>query len=105
MWLGVTQQNVQNMLNNSRFDGPEEARRWCSESTQSIKMTIRFYVLASVTTQQVPRFLETYREIFNSTFIGELLCEGAGGAVGGEVDHNVDTARDGLREQGHTRVR
>ena len=38
-----------------------------------------FDVLASVTTQQVQRFLQIHRRIFNNAFIGDPLTRGAGG--------------------------
>ena len=84
VWLGIASQYAQNILNNPAFYGPEEALRRCSESTRFIiKTTMWFDVLASVTTQQVPRFLETYRRIFNSAFIGDPLA--AGGVSGEET--------------------
>ncbi|KAI0822517.1 fungal-specific transcription factor domain-containing protein [Trametes gibbosa] len=73
-WLGIACQYVQNMLNDPRFYGPEDALRKCPESTRFIiKTTMWFDVLASVTTQTVPRFLETYRALFGgqSAFIGD----------------------------------
>ena len=72
VWLGIASQYVQSMLNDPSFYGPEEALRRCSESTRFIiKTTMWFDVLASVTTQQVPRFLETYRMLFTGAYIGE----------------------------------
>ena len=66
------------MLNDLRFYGPEEAPRRCSESTQSIiKTTMWFDVLASMMTQQVPRFLQMHCRIFNNAFIGDPLTRGA----------------------------
>lgn len=54
---------------------PEEALRKMEESTRFIvKTTMWFDVLASVTTQKVPRFLQMYRELFDRSgraFIGE----------------------------------
>ena len=87
VWLGIASQYAQNILNNPAFYGPEEALRRCSESTRFIiKTTMWFDVLASVTTQTVPRFLETYRRIFNSAFIGDPLTGAGGGGVGGTQD-------------------
>ncbi|RDX57063.1 hypothetical protein K466DRAFT_574118 [Polyporus arcularius HHB13444] len=72
VWLNIASQYVQSMLNDPSFYGPEEALRRCSESTRFIiKTTMWFDVLASVTTQQVPRFLETYRLLFTGAYIGE----------------------------------
>ncbi|KAH9856614.1 fungal-specific transcription factor domain-containing protein [Lenzites betulinus] len=73
-WLGIASQYVQNMLNDPRFYGPEDALRKCPESTRFIiKTTMWFDVLASVTTQTVPRFLETYRALFGGqgAYIGD----------------------------------
>ncbi|KAI8980066.1 fungal-specific transcription factor domain-containing protein [Trametes punicea] len=65
VWLDIACQYVQNMLDDQRFYGPEDALKRCSESARFIiKTTMWFDVLASVTTQQVPRFLETYRRLF-----------------------------------------
>lgn len=75
IWLDIASQYVQGMLNDPRFYGPEEALRRCSESTRFIiKTTMWFDVLASVTTQQVPRFLETYRLLFTGAYIGDPLA-------------------------------
>ncbi|KAH9945024.1 fungal-specific transcription factor domain-containing protein [Epithele typhae] len=77
VWLGIASQYVQNILNDPRFYGPEEALRQCAESTRFIiKTTMWFDVLASVTTQQVPRFLETYRALFAGAYIGDALAGG-----------------------------
>ena len=65
---------MQNVLNNPRFYGPEEALRRCSMSTGFIiKTTTWFDVLATVTTQQVPRLLEMYCRIFNNALIDDPL--------------------------------
>lgn len=54
------------LLNNQVYPGPEEVLRTCSESTRFIvKTTMWFDVLASVTTQTVPRFLIIYRQLFD----------------------------------------
>ncbi|KAI0707175.1 fungal-specific transcription factor domain-containing protein [Earliella scabrosa] len=75
VWLDIASQYVQSMLNDPHFYGPEEALRRCSESTRFIiKTTMWFDVLASVTTQQVPRFLETYRLLFTGAYIGDPLA-------------------------------
>ncbi|KAL6297859.1 fungal-specific transcription factor domain-containing protein [Sparassis latifolia] len=64
-YLDIASQFVDSVLTNPRFYGPEEVLRRCSESTRFIiKTTMWFDVLASVTTQQVPRFLATYRQLF-----------------------------------------
>ncbi|CDO71849.1 hypothetical protein BN946_scf184939.g73 [Trametes cinnabarina] len=65
VFLDIACQYVQSMLDDPSFYGPEDALRRCSESTRFIiKTTMWFDVLASVTTQQVPRFLMTYRRLF-----------------------------------------
>lgn len=65
VYLEIASQYVRNMLSNPRFYGPEDVLKSCSESTRFIiKTTMWFDVLASVTTLQVPRFLETYRMLF-----------------------------------------
>ncbi|KAI9061083.1 hypothetical protein FKP32DRAFT_1594762, partial [Trametes sanguinea] len=65
VWLDIACQYVQSMLDDPSFYGPEDALKRCSESTRFIiKTTMWFDVLASVTTQQVPRFLMTYRRLF-----------------------------------------
>ena len=82
VWLGFASQHVQNVLNDPRFYGREEALRRCSKSTGLIiKTTMWFDVLVSVTTQQVPRFLgvDTYRRIVNNALISHPLTGGAGG--------------------------
>ncbi|KAJ8494771.1 hypothetical protein ONZ51_g2116 [Trametes cubensis] len=74
VWLDIACQYVQKMLNDTRFYGPEDALKKCSESTRFIiKTTMWFDVLASVTTQTVPRFLETYRALFGGqgAYIGD----------------------------------
>ncbi|KAI0330264.1 hypothetical protein GY45DRAFT_1251195 [Cubamyces sp. BRFM 1775] len=74
VWLDIACQYVQRMLNDQRFYGPEDALKKCSESTRFIiKTTMWFDVLASVTTQTVPRFLETYRALFGGqgAYIGD----------------------------------
>ncbi|KAI0635624.1 fungal-specific transcription factor domain-containing protein [Trametes polyzona] len=71
-WLAIACDYVQNLLNDHRFYGPEDALRNCPEATRFIiKTTMWFDVLASVTTQTIPRFLETYRILFGggSAFI------------------------------------
>lgn len=73
-WLGIACEYVQALLNDPRFYGPEDALRKCPESTRFIiKTTMWFDVLASVTTQTVPRFLETYRALFDvqGAYIGD----------------------------------
>ncbi|KAI0360197.1 hypothetical protein OH77DRAFT_1394288 [Trametes cingulata] len=65
IWLDIACQYVHNMITDPRFYGPEDALCKCSESTRFIiKTTMWFDVLASVTTQTVPRFLEIYRLLF-----------------------------------------
>ncbi|KAI0342711.1 hypothetical protein BDW22DRAFT_1329876 [Trametopsis cervina] len=65
-FLQVASQYVYGVLTNSRFYGPEDVMKHCTESTRFIvKTTMWFDVLASVTTQSVPRFLETYRTLFD----------------------------------------
>ena len=74
MWLDIASQYVLTILNDPDVYGPEEALRRCGESTRFIiKTTMWFDVLASVTTQQVPRFLEYYRLLFNSAYIDDPL--------------------------------
>ncbi|KAI0671469.1 fungal-specific transcription factor domain-containing protein [Trametes maxima] len=72
LWLEVACRYVQNILNDTRYYGPEHALKSCSESTRFIiKTTMWFDVLASVTTRTVPRFLETYRTLFSGAYIGD----------------------------------
>ncbi|TBU50366.1 fungal-specific transcription factor domain-containing protein [Dichomitus squalens] len=79
VWLDIASQYVTTILNDPDVYGPEEALRRCSESTRFIiKTTMWFDVLASVTTQQVPRFLEYYRLLFNGAYIDDPM--GGGGA-------------------------
>lgn len=67
-FLSVASQYVYQVLTNPRYPGPEDVLRNCSESTRFIvKTTMWFDVLASVTTQQVPRFLMIYRQLFDRT--------------------------------------
>ena len=74
VWLDIASQYVLTILNDPDVYGPEEALRRCSESTRFIiKTTMWFDVLASVTTQQVPRFLEYYRLLFNGAYIDDPL--------------------------------
>ncbi|OCH93035.1 hypothetical protein OBBRIDRAFT_790624 [Obba rivulosa] len=64
-YLDIASQYVENILNNPRYYGPEDVLKNCSESTRFIiKTTMWFDVLASVTTLQIPRFLEVYRLLF-----------------------------------------
>ncbi|EMD33987.1 hypothetical protein CERSUDRAFT_86754 [Gelatoporia subvermispora B] len=73
-YLNIASQYVDSMLNNPRFYGPEDVLKNCSESTRFIiKTTMWFDVLASVTTLQIPRFLETYRLLFgrNTAYIDD----------------------------------
>ncbi|OJT02247.1 Transcriptional regulatory protein pro1 [Trametes pubescens] len=73
-WLGIACEYVQALLDSPLFYGPEDALRKCPESTRFIiKTTMWFDVLASVTTQTVPRFLETYRQLFSTqgAYIGD----------------------------------
>ncbi|EIW57279.1 uncharacterized protein TRAVEDRAFT_125655 [Trametes versicolor FP-101664 SS1] len=73
-WLGIACEYVQALLNAPHFYGPEDALRKCPESTRFIiKTTMWFDVLASVTTQTVPRFLEVYRQLFaaQGAYIGD----------------------------------
>ena len=66
MFLAVASNYVHNVLTNPRYPGPEDVLRNCSESTRFIvKTTMWFDVLASVTTQQIPRFLVVYRQLFD----------------------------------------
>ena len=74
VWLDIASQYVLTILNDPDVYGPEEALRRCSESTRFIiKTTMWFDVLASVTTQQVPRFLEYYRLLFNGAYIDDPM--------------------------------
>ncbi|KZT02278.1 uncharacterized protein LAESUDRAFT_730463 [Laetiporus sulphureus 93-53] len=67
-YLNIASQYVDSMLNSPNFYGPEDVLKKCSDSTRFIiKTTMWFDVLASVTTLQVPRFLETYRLLFGRT--------------------------------------
>lgn len=67
-FLTVASRFVYNVLTNNNFVGPEEVLTHCNESTRFIiKTTMWFDVLSSVTTQSVPRFLKTYRELFDSS--------------------------------------
>lgn len=67
-FLDVASTYVRGVLADPRFYGPEDVLRRCGESTRFIiKTTMWFDVLASVTTATVPRFLETYRELFDRT--------------------------------------
>ncbi|KAI0768033.1 fungal-specific transcription factor domain-containing protein, partial [Trametes elegans] len=73
-WLDVACQFVRSLFEDPRFYGPEDAMKNCSESTRFIiKTTMWFDVLASVTTQKVPRFMKTYRELFGGqgAYIGD----------------------------------
>ncbi|KAI0925529.1 hypothetical protein AcW1_007951 [Taiwanofungus camphoratus] len=64
-YLNIASKYVDSMLNNPRYYGPDDVLKRCSDSTRFIiKTTMWFDVLASVTTLQVPRFLETYRLLF-----------------------------------------
>ena len=68
IFLNVAGKYVYSVLTNGNFYGPEEVMRKCSESTRFIiKTTMWFDVLASVTTQRVPLFLQTYRQLFDTT--------------------------------------
>ncbi|KAI0687733.1 fungal-specific transcription factor domain-containing protein [Cytidiella melzeri] len=67
-FLLVASKYVDGVLTNNRFYGPEDVMKHCTESTRFIiKTTMWFDVLASVTTQRVPQFLETYRQLFDTT--------------------------------------
>jgi len=73
-YLDIASQYVHTMLTNPRYYGPEDVLKKCTESTRFIiKTTMWFDVLASVTTLQVPRFLEAYRLLFGRTgaYIGD----------------------------------
>lgn len=64
--LQVASVYVKSVLENNQFYGPEDVMRHCTESTRFIiKTTMWFDVLASVTAQTIPRFLETYRQLFD----------------------------------------
>ncbi|THH00366.1 hypothetical protein EW026_g2147 [Hermanssonia centrifuga] len=66
MFLNVASQYVVGILVDPKYYGPEDVLLRCSESTRFIiKTTMWFDVLASVTTQQVPRFHQTYRTLFD----------------------------------------
>ncbi|OBZ72172.1 hypothetical protein A0H81_07619 [Grifola frondosa] len=65
LYLDIASQYVTSVLHDPNFYGPEDVLKRCSDSTRFIiKTTMWFDVLASVTTQQVPRFLEVYRLLF-----------------------------------------
>nr|VWP01154.1 Putative Sec14 protein [Ganoderma boninense] len=67
VWLDVARQFALNVLDDPNVSGPKEALRRCRESTRFIiKTTIWLEVLASITTQEVPRFLEHLRVLFDS---------------------------------------
>ncbi|KAI0091026.1 fungal-specific transcription factor domain-containing protein [Irpex rosettiformis] len=66
-FLCVASEYVREVLENNKFYGPEDVMMRCTESTRFIiKTTMWFDVLASVTTQSVPRFLETYKQLFDT---------------------------------------
>ena len=74
LFLDIAVKFVSSVLNNPKYYGPEDVLKHCSETTRFIiKTTMWFDVLASVTTQQVPRFLSVYRQLFgrSGAFIGE----------------------------------
>ncbi|TCD71987.1 hypothetical protein EIP91_000119 [Steccherinum ochraceum] len=74
LFLDIAIKFVSDVLNDPKFYGPEDVLKKCSETTRFIiKTTMWFDVLASVTTQQIPRFLSVYRDLFGrqSAYIGE----------------------------------
>jgi len=86
-YLDIAGQYVDMVLADRRFYGPEDVLKKCSESTRFIiKTTMWFDVLASVTTLQVPRFLETYRHLF-----GRSAGVVGGGAGAAYIDDGATT--------------
>ncbi|KAH8100966.1 fungal-specific transcription factor domain-containing protein [Cristinia sonorae] len=76
LFLDIAVKFVSSVLNNPKYYGPEDVLKHCSETTRFIiKTTMWFDVLASVTTQQVPRFLSVYRQLFGRS--GAYIGEGA----------------------------
>ena len=74
VWLDIASQYALTVLNDRNVSGPQEALQRCSESARFfIKTTIWLDVLASVTTQEVPRFLEHCRVLFNGERIDDPL--------------------------------
>ncbi|PIL35386.1 hypothetical protein GSI_02112 [Ganoderma sinense ZZ0214-1] len=72
VWLDIARQFALNVLNDPNVSGHEEALRRCRESTRFIiKTTMWLDVLASVTTQEVPRFLEHLRVLFDGARVDE----------------------------------
>ncbi|THH29932.1 hypothetical protein EUX98_g4258 [Antrodiella citrinella] len=74
LFLDIAIKFVSSVLNNPKYYGPEDVLKHCSETTRFIiKTTMWFDVLASVTTQQVPRFLSVYRQLFgrSGAYVGE----------------------------------
>ncbi|TFY54005.1 hypothetical protein EVJ58_g9121 [Rhodofomes roseus] len=88
-YLDIASQYVDMVLADRRFYGPEDVLKKCSDSTRFIiKTTMWFDVLASVTTLQVPRFLETYRHLFGRT----AGIVGGGGAGAAYIDDGLAAA-------------
>ncbi|KZT67972.1 hypothetical protein DAEQUDRAFT_728501 [Daedalea quercina L-15889] len=89
-YLDIAGQYVDMVLADRRFYGPEDVLKKCSDSTRFIiKTTMWFDVLASVTTLQVPRFLETYRHLFGR---GAGIIGGGGGGGAAYIDDGIATA-------------
>ena len=66
MYLDIASRFVQKTLDDTQRYGPEDVLKTCSEKTRFIiKTTFWFDVLASITTQKIPRFLRYYRLIFD----------------------------------------
>lgn len=64
-YLDIAAQYVRAQLSDPAYYGPEDVLKKCTDSTRFIiKTTMWFDVLASVTMQSVPRFLEVYRLLF-----------------------------------------
>ncbi|KAH9950001.1 fungal-specific transcription factor domain-containing protein [Amylocystis lapponica] len=75
-YLDIASEYVHTMFNNTQYYGPEDVLKNCPESTRFIiKTTMWFDVLASVTTQKIPRFLTIYRQLFGqaSAYIGDVV--------------------------------
>ena len=75
-YLSIALAYVRNMFENPtlQFADPRDVLKRSSETTRFIiKTTMWFDVLASVTTQQVPRFLEYYRLLFNGAYIDDPM--------------------------------
>lgn len=66
LYLRIASKFVSRVFQSQKYYGAEDVLRNCNDSTRFIiKTTFWFDVLASVTTLEVPRFLEDYRLLFN----------------------------------------